>query len=64
MFITLLAKKLGLDDANIVGGSVGSLGTNRAESCGLAVSKAERALGYRLPDGGQVIDALLAGAVP
>ena len=63
-FITQLAKKLGFGVTNIVEGSVGLLGTNRAESCGLAVSKAERALGYRLPDAGQVIDVLLAGAVP
>ena len=64
MFITLLAKKLGFGDADIVEGSVRSLGANRAESCGLAVGKAERALGYHLPDCGQVIDALLAEAAP
>ena len=63
-FITQLALKLGFSAADIVEGSVRSLETNRAESCGLAVGKAERALGYRLPDCGQVIDALLVGQAP
>lgn len=60
VFIFRLASRLGVPDANIVIGSVVSLGTNRAESCGLAVNKAEQALGYLLPNSEQVFDALLA----
>jgi dTDP-4-dehydrorhamnose reductase len=60
-FISHLATCLGLGNAYIELGSVRSLGNKRAESCGLAVGKAEAALGYRLPDRAQVIDALLAG---
>jgi dTDP-4-dehydrorhamnose reductase len=63
-FISDLAARMGFGAAEIEVGSVRSLGTNRAESCGLAVGKAERALGYRLPDREQVIDALLAGVTP
>jgi len=61
-FIAGLAARMGLGDAGIEIGSVQSLDTKRAESCGLAVGKAERALGYHLPDRTQVIEALLAGS--
>ncbi len=59
-FMIRLARHLGKSQARIVDGSVRTLGTNRAESCGLAVTKAEAALGYRLPDCDEVIRALLA----
>jgi dTDP-4-dehydrorhamnose reductase len=61
-FISGLAAHLGLGDGGIEIGSVQSLTTKRAESCGLAVGKAERALGYHLPDRAQVVEALLAGS--
>lgn len=60
-FILLLAKRLGIETANISSGSVlKDLDVRRAESLGLDVNKAERCLGYDLPTTQEVVDSLVS----
>jgi dTDP-4-dehydrorhamnose reductase len=58
-FVAALAHALSLPCANLSRGSVKDLGVRRAESCGLNVTKAELALGRRLPDLKTVVDSLV-----
>jgi dTDP-4-dehydrorhamnose reductase len=58
-FLTLVARSCGHADDRIEPGHVMALATPRAESCGLDVSKAERDLGYRLPNLAQVVANLI-----
>lgn len=54
-----LARQMGRVLTNTTNGSVRDLPVPRAESCGLDVSRAEKALGRQLPDLQQVISNLL-----
>jgi dTDP-4-dehydrorhamnose reductase len=58
-FVRMLAERTGLSAGHCRTGSVRALaGAPRAESLGLDVSKAETVLGRKLPDAGQVAEAL------
>lgn len=57
-FVLVLAKVLGRELTNVKTGSVAALQTGRAESLGLNVAKAEKALGYALPTLNEVVDSL------
>jgi dTDP-4-dehydrorhamnose reductase len=58
-FLASVARLCGHPDDRIEPGCVGALATPRAESCGLDVRKAERDLGYRLPNLAQVVAKLV-----
>lgn len=53
--IECIARQLGVSLSRAKTGSVAALSVARADSCGLDVSRAERALGYELPDLDQVV---------
>ncbi len=58
-FVTALSRQLGCNDLPVRSASVRELVPRRAESCGLDVACAERALGRPLPDLDQVIRSLI-----
>jgi dTDP-4-dehydrorhamnose reductase len=61
-FIEAMARELGVRDREFATASVRGIDPPRAESLGLDVSAAERALGRPLPDLKETVAALVAGA--